>query len=71
MLLRRHLQFLAGLVVEFVREEAMHAPHVADGRDQDVQKDRRKRPSGRHARVTLENFFVVKVHLLSYRKTDA
>ena len=47
---------------QFVGEKAVHAPHIADRCDQDVQEDWRKWPPGRHAGVALENLFVVKVH---------
>ena len=67
----RHLQALAFLVVEFVCKKAMDAAHVADRRNQNVEKNRRKGPTCSHARIALEYFFVMKVHLLSYRKTDA
>src|SRR5262249_21867073 len=40
----------------------VHATHVADRRDQDVQQDGRERTSRRHSGVALENFFVVEVH---------
>src|SRR5262249_36662562 len=60
----RHLQLLPRLVVEFVGKEAVNAAHVANGRDQDVQENRCERTACRHDGVTLENFFVVKIHLV-------
>src|SRR5205809_1069630 len=59
---RGHLEFLARFVVQFVREEAMNAAHIADGSNEDIQKDWRKRAAGRHPRVPLQNFFVMEIH---------
>src|SRR5262249_10383515 len=59
---RGHLKFLARLVVEFVREKTVDAPHVANGRYQDVQEDRRERTAGCHPSVSFEDFFMMKIH---------
>src|SRR6266705_1332234 len=53
----RHVQ-----VRKFVREEAMNASHIADGSNEDIQKDWRKRAAGRHPRIPLQNFFVMEIH---------
>jgi hypothetical protein len=40
----------------FFGEETMRAAHIANARDQNVQKNRRDRSPDHDARVTLENF---------------
>jgi len=61
------LQFFAGFVIQLVGKEAMDAPHVADGSNEDIQKDRRKRSARRHPRVPLENLFMMEIHDRSKR----
>src|SRR5262249_9008187 len=59
---RGHLEFLARFVVQFISEETMNASHIADGSNEDIQKNWRKRAAGRHPRVPLQNFLVVEIH---------
>jgi hypothetical protein len=56
------LKLFARFVIEFVRKETVDASHVADGRDEYIQKDRRERPSRSHPGVALQYFFVVEIH---------
>src|SRR5262249_53759315 len=65
---RRHLQLLSRLVIEFIGEEAMDAAHVADGSDQNIEQDRRKWAPSRHPGVAFENLFVVEIHIAVDRK---
>ena len=59
-LVRFHLQLLTRSVVKFFGEEAMSTTHVANGRDEYVQKYRRKRLAHGQLCVTFNNLFVVK-----------
>ena len=52
-------------VIQFIGKETVHAAHVTNRRDQDIQKDRRKWPPRRHAGVSFENLFVVEIHVTS------
>ena len=53
-LMRLHLQFLARTIVEFIREKAMRAPHVADRRNQNIQEHGRKGPANREICVPFQ-----------------
>jgi hypothetical protein len=61
-LLRFHLQLLTRSVVKFFCEEAMSTTHVANGRDEDIQKDRRKRLTDRQLCVTSKKLFGSEIH---------
>src|SRR5262249_16215829 len=56
------LKFLARLIVEFVREKTMDASHIANRGHQDVQQNGSKWAAGCHPGISLENFFMMKIH---------
>jgi hypothetical protein len=60
---RFHLQLLTRSVVKLVSEEAMSTTHVANGCDEYVQEDRRKRLTDRQLCVTSKKLFGSKIHL--------
>ena len=61
-----HLQLFARTVVELLGKETMRASHVADARDQNIEKYGRDRPSNHYARVPFENLFCRKIHYFAY-----
>src|SRR4029079_10447494 len=57
-----HLELLSRAIVELLREKAVRASHIADARNANVEKHRRKTPSAHHAGVSLEDLFSCKIH---------
>src|SRR5690606_20394031 len=57
-----HLELLSRSVVQFVCEEAMRAPHIANTRYQNVKENGRHLPSDDHARIPLKYLFCRKIH---------
>ena len=60
-----HLQLFTRPVVQLLGKKAVRAPHIANARNQNIQKNRRDRPSDHDARVSFKNLFCCKIHLFS------
>jgi hypothetical protein len=58
-----HLELLAWSIVELVSKKTMSAPHVTNGRDKNVQQDRRKGLTNRQFCVTFKKLFCREIHL--------